>query len=100
MNKLSIKEIESSLETLDGWILEDNQLKTSYNLNSFMQVMSFSNLISDKSVQINHHPKIIINYKKIEFNLITHDVGGISNLDFQLANFIHETYLELFTPES
>ena len=100
MNKLSIKEIESSLETLDGWILEDNQLKTSYNLNSFMQVMSFANLISDKSEQINHHPKIIIDYKKIEFNLITHDVGGISNLDFQLANFIHETYLELFAPES
>jgi len=45
-------------------------------------------------------PKMIIDYKKIEFNLITHDVGGISNLDFQLANFIHETYLELFTPES
>ena len=100
MNKLSIKEIESSLETLDGWILEDNQLKTSYNLNSFMQVMSFDNLISDKSEQINHHPKIIIDYKKIEFNLITYDVDGISNLDFQLANFIHETYLELFTPES
>ena len=100
MNKLSIKEIETSLKNLDGWSIDNNQLKTSYNLDSFMQVMSFANLISDKSEQINHHPKIIIDYKKIEFNLTTHDVSGISNLDFQLANFIHETYLELFTPES
>ena len=100
MNKLSIKEIENNLSLIEGWSEDSNQLKISYKLNSFMDVMSFANLISDKSEQINHHPKIIIDYKKIEFNLITHDVGGISNLDFQLANFIHETYLELFTPES
>ena len=73
--------------------------KISYKLNSFMDVMSFANLISDKSEQIKHHPKIIIDYNVIEFNLTTHDVGGISKLDFQLATFIHETYNELFTPD-
>ena len=46
--------------------------------------------------KMNHHPKIIIEYNKIEFMLITHSINGISDLDFQLANFIHETYDELF----
>ncbi|MBT7019332.1 MAG: 4a-hydroxytetrahydrobiopterin dehydratase, partial [Cryomorphaceae bacterium] len=50
--------------------------------------------------KINHHPKIIIDYKIIEFNIMTHDISGISRLDFQLANFIHETYIELFIPNS
>ena len=82
-----------------GEFEDSNQLKISYKLNSFMDVMSFANLISDKSEQIKHHPKIIIDYNVIEFNLTTHDVGGISKLDFQLATFIHETYNELFTPD-
>ena len=78
----------------------NNELKISYKLNSFMEVMSFANLISDKSEQINHHPKIIIDYNTIELNLTTHSIGGISNLDFQLANFIHDTYNELFIKDS
>lgn len=99
MDKLSIKEIKANLESLEGWRFDSDQLKTSYKLNSFMEVMSFANLISDKSEKINHHPKIIIDFKTVEFNLVTHSIGGVSKLDFQLANFIHETYDELFTPD-
>ena len=55
--------------------------------------MSRVALLAEK---MNHHPKIIIEYNKIEFRLITHSINGISDLDFQLANFIHETYDELF----
>jgi len=100
LDKLSIKEIKANLESLEGWRFDSDQLKTSYKLNSFMEVMSFANLISDKSEKINHNPKIIIDYKIIEFNIMTHDISGISRLDFQLANFIHETYIELFIPNS
>ncbi len=63
-----------------------------------MDVMSFSNLVSDKSEQIDHHPKMIIDYDTIEFKLSTHSVGGITVLDFELANFIEDTYDELFQP--
>ena len=61
-----------------------------------MDVMSFSNLVSDKSEQINHHPKMIIDYDTIEFQLSTHSVGGITVLDIELANFIEDTINELF----
>ena len=60
-----------------------------------MDVMSLSNLVSDKSEQIDHHPKMIIDYDKIEFELSTHSEGGITVLDFELANFIEDTYNEL-----
>ena len=62
-----------------------------------MEVMSFANLTSDKAEQINHHPKIIIDYKSISFELTTHDIGGITDLDIQLAIFIDETYNELYS---
>ena len=61
-----------------------------------MDVMSLSNLVSDKSEQIDHHPKMIIDYGTIEFELSTHSVGGVTVLDFELANFIEDTYYELF----
>ena len=39
---------------------------------------------------------MIIDYDTIEFELSTHSVGGITVLDFELANFIEDTYDELF----
>ena len=96
MEKLTNSEIESCLLTLDGLSVKNGELCNSYKLNSFMEVMSFANLVADKSEQIKHHPKIIINYNNIEFRLITHDIGGLSELDIQLAKFIHETCNEIF----
>ncbi len=62
-----------------------------------MEVMSLANLVSDKSEQIDHHPKMIIESNQIEFLITTHSEGGITNLDFLLASFIEETYNELFS---
>ena len=96
MEKLSPKEIESYLSLLKGWEEINNTLLIKYKLSSFMEVMSFANLVSDRSEKIDHHPKIIIDYDTIVFELTTHSEGGITSLDIQLANFIHETYNELF----
>ena len=96
MEKLSQKEIESNLSLLNGWEETNNTLIVTYKLSSFMETMSFANLVSDRSEKIDHHPKIIIDYNTIVFELTTHSEGGITSLDIQLANFIHETYNELF----
>ena len=99
MKKLSPKDIESHLISLEGWKVSDNILSITYKLSSFMEVMSFANLVSDRSEKLDHHPKIIIDYDTIVFELTTHSEGGITSLDIQLANFIHETYNELFITE-
>ena len=96
MDKLTINQIKAELIKLNNWNFRDDLLSKVYKLNSFMDVMSFSNLVSDKSEQIDHHPKMIIDYNTIEFELSTHSVGGVTVLDFELANFIEDTYYELF----
>ena len=96
MDKLTTSQIEAELIKLNNWSFKDNLLSKVYKLNSFMDVMSFSNLVADKSEQIDHHPKMIIDYNTIEFELSTHSVGGVTVLDFELANFIEDTYYELF----
>ena len=96
MKKLTPKDIESHLLSLEGWKESDNILSITYKLSSFMEVMSFANLVSDRSEKIDHHPKIIIDYDTIVFELTTHSVEGLTLLDIRLANFIHETYNEIF----
>ena len=97
MKRLSDKEIINELSLLNDWVLNDNQITKVYKLDSFMEVMSLANLVSDKSEQIDHHPKMIIDFNQIEFLITTHSEGGITNLDFLLATFIEETYSELFS---
>ncbi len=97
MKRLSNKEIINELSLLNNWLLSDNQITKVYKLDSFMEVMSLANLVSDKSEQIDHHPKMIIDFNQIEFIITTHSEGGITNLDLLLASFIEETYNELFS---
>ena len=97
MKKLTPKDIESHLLLLEGWKESDNILSITYKLSSFMEVMSFANLVSDRSEKIDHHPKIIIDYDTIVFELTTHSVEGLTLLDIRLASFIHETFNEIFT---
>tara|TARA_B100000927_G_scaffold79062_1_gene63128 strand:- start:330 stop:623 length:294 start_codon:yes stop_codon:yes gene_type:complete len=97
LKRLSDKEIINELSLLNDWVLNDNQITKVYKLDSFMEVMSLANLVSDKSEQIDHHPKMIIDFNQIEFLITTHSEGGITNLDFSLASFIEETYNELFS---
>jgi 4a-hydroxytetrahydrobiopterin dehydratase len=96
LKRLSDKEIINELSLLNDWALNDNQITKVYKLSSFMEVMSLANLVSDKSEQIDHHPKMIIDFNQIEFLITTHSEGGITNLDFILASFIEEIYNELF----
>ena len=97
MKRLSNKEIINELSLLNNWLLSDNQITKVYKLDSFMEVVSLANLVSDKSEQIDHHPKMIIDFNQIEFLITTHSEGGITNLDLLLASFIEETYNELFS---
>lgn len=96
MTKLGNTEIDQHLKDLEGWNFIDNSLTRSYQLDSFMDVMSFANLVSDKSEEINHHPKMIIDYNNITFILATHSEGGVTKLDFDLASFINNIYYELY----
>ena len=96
MSKLKNEEIAHQLKDLNDWKYTDNSLTRSYQLKSFMDVMSFANLVSDKSEEIDHHPKMIIDYNNITFILTTHSEGGVTKLDFDLASFINNIYLELY----
>jgi len=94
---LDKNEIKENLDSLDGWIIKNNLLYKKFSFKTFMNAFSFMNIIADQSEKVDHHPKLINEYNKVEIELFTHSSNSISNKDFSLARFIDNIYEEIFS---
>ena len=94
---LDKNEIKENLDSLDGWIIKNNLLYKKFSFKTFMNAFSFMNIIADQSDKVDHHPKLINEYNKVEVELFTHSSNSISNKDFSLARFIDNIYEEIFS---
>ena len=88
MEPLAQVAIEQSLAELPGWSIVGGKLHRALTFPSFVEAFGFmcrAALIAERS---NHHPEWSNVYNRVEINLTTHDVDGLSNLDFTLATSI------------
>jgi 4a-hydroxytetrahydrobiopterin dehydratase len=85
---LSDIEIQRALGELPGWSRRGDVLTKSYTAPSFPAGIAFVQRIADAAEAANHHPDIDIRYTKIVIVLSTHDSGGITSKDVQLAKDI------------
>lgn len=74
----------------DQWSLgEDGQLHINLTFKNFAQVMFFANAVAHLAETANHHPDLLIHgWKHLRISLMTHDQGGITDLDFDLVQQI------------
>jgi 4a-hydroxytetrahydrobiopterin dehydratase len=90
MKKLIESEIRHKIESLQDWDYCDNALKTDFEFDNFKDCMSAMNRIAFECEALNHHPDWKNVYNKLEIRLTTHDAGGVTELDFKLANSINQ----------
>ena len=64
----------------------------SYKFTDFKQAFSFMTSIALKAEQINHHPEWENVYNRVKITLTTHDVGGVSKLDYEMAIFAENCF--------
>ncbi|WP_017325314.1 4a-hydroxytetrahydrobiopterin dehydratase [Synechococcus sp. PCC 7336] len=83
--KLSNHEIQSGLDRLSLWTIEDGKLHKEYRFGSFVEAFGWMSSAALVAEAMGHHPEWFNVYNKVVVDLTTHDVGGISNLDFELA---------------
>lgn len=83
--KLTGHQIEVVLTTLEGWKLEHGQIVREYEFPDFVAAAMFVTGVNLEAEKANHHPELVHRYGKVRIQLSTHDVGGISELDFRLA---------------
>ena len=91
MAKYSKSEILEKLKSLKGWRLEGEEIKKRYEFPSFPEAIKFVNKVADLAEQADHHPDIVINYRRVTLALSTHDEGGITQKDFALADQVEKS---------
>ena len=92
--KLSSEEIQIKMERLDGWIIKDRKLNKNFEFRNFIHAFGFLTKVALESEKINHHPEIYNVYNKVEISLSTHDIDGISDYDFNLAQSIDKVIID------
>ncbi len=83
--KLSSEEIEESVAKLDGWKVEKNWLKKEYEFRNFAESLAFVNKIGEIAEDADHHPDMKFGWGYANIELTTHDVGGLTPNDFEVA---------------
>ena len=85
MAALSEQEIKSKLVTVPDWQVESGELVRTFLFKDFRASLRFVNEVGELAEQAGHHPDIDIRYNKVRLALVTHDEGGITVKDFELA---------------
>lgn len=83
--KLTTEEINSRLQDLAGWDLDDGKLHRKFQFADFVTAFGFMSRAALIAEKMDHHPEWLNVYNRVEVHLSTHDVGGISEWDFTLA---------------
>ena len=86
MEKLSEGEIETRLSELPDWAELNGEIQRTYQFSGFVEAIAFVQKVADEAESAQHHPDIMIRYNKVTLTLTTHDAGGITIKDFDLAN--------------
>ena len=86
--KLSDDEIETALSGRPGWSRDGNAIRTSYERPSFPDAIAFVVRIGYLAEAADHHPDLDVRWRTVHVILSTHDAGGITLKDFDLAQQI------------
>jgi 4a-hydroxytetrahydrobiopterin dehydratase len=85
MPKLSTQQMDALLATVPAWKIEAGELARVYQFEDFRAAMRFVNRVAELAEAAGHHPDIDIRYNRVRLALVTHDAGGITGKDFDLA---------------
>ena len=88
MIKYSNIEIQAAFKSLNNWILNEDKIEKQFQFKDFSEALAFIVRIGVLAEKQNHHPELYNVYNKVTIALTTHDVNGLSDKDFLLANSI------------
>ncbi len=88
---LDDEEIEQRLDELGDWEREEAEIHKVYEFDDFASAIKFVNDVAKMADRYDHHPDMLINYNKVKLTLSTHSEGGLTAIDFDLANDIEQT---------
>lgn len=87
VEKLSGEALENAMAALDGWerLSDKDAIRKSFKFKNFSEAFGFMSRVALLAEKMNHHPEWFNVWNRVDVTLNTHDVGGLSELDFKMA---------------
>ena len=90
MQAMTETELKALLQAEPEWKLQEGKLVRDWKFANFVHAMEFVNRIAVLAEEAGHHPDIDIRYNQVRLGLVSHDAGGITDRDAQLAAQINQ----------
>ena|SRR3989338_2696526 len=87
---LKEEEIKKLLGQIPAWVLKDGHLFKKFKFKNFVEAIKFVNKIAEIAKNEGHHPDFSVHYNRVEIELWTHVISGLSENDFIVAAKIDE----------
>jgi len=96
MQRLTDNEVDFNLTTLKGWELDENESRINklFTFKNFKEAFAAMTKIAEIAEELGHHPDWYNSYNKLNVKLSSHDAGGLTMKDFELASRIEEIFTE------
>ena len=88
MSRLDEASIGNALQRTPGWARAGAEIRRTYRFRDFREALAFVNRVGGLAEAAGHHPDIDIRYNTVTLALTTHDAGGLSPKDFELARAV------------
>jgi 4a-hydroxytetrahydrobiopterin dehydratase len=82
MPTLSLADAEKRMKSLNGWTLDGQSIRKQFTFAGFPEAVAFVNRLVPEAEAADHHPDILINYKRVTLTYSTHSEGGLTEKDF------------------
>ncbi len=89
MQKLNDQELKEALAKISRWELTDGEIVRTWTFPDFVASMAFVNRVAQVAEKEGHHPDIDIRYNRVKLALVTHDAGGITTNDTEMAKILN-----------
>ena len=80
--KLTAEDSQRRLRSLQGWTLDGDAIRKQFTFKDFLEAIAFVNRLAPEAERADHHPDILINYKRVTLTYSTHSDGGLTDKDF------------------
>lgn len=87
---LSEAEIQTQAKQLPNWTVEGQQIQCTREFKDFVEAINFVNKLVEPAEAAGHHPDLAISYNKVTIALTSHDAGGLTANDFEMAKTISQ----------
>ncbi|MGP1374418.1 MAG: 4a-hydroxytetrahydrobiopterin dehydratase [Almyronema sp.] len=87
---LTEAQVQEKAAKLQNWIIEGKTIKTVRTFSDFVEAINFINKLVEPAESACHHPDLAISYNQVTITLTSHDAGGLTEKDFEMADLISQ----------